>query len=324
MMNIRAIRADERERVLDLLDEWISRDFFRRYFEYDPAYSDELCLVAEDDGRFVSTLQIWPKTVRLEGREVSVGGIGNVFTTEDYRSKGVASLVLRRAIEVMESEKFDLSLLFASRLTFYAQFGWGSHRRLLGAVTPPAATTTPGSEVKVRDFDPRRDLGVVMEIYEAYSGVRSGAVARDRRYWEGQLRYAGNPHETFLVAEGGGRVVAYVRFVDLYDVYTVMEHGFLAGQRAALLSLLDVVAERTRDRGFLLLHLGAEPDLAAALSARGFGVSEVEDVFWMWRVISPDALARKLGVRATEVEQPEFLDRVLPYHGSVYWTSDRF
>ena len=321
-MIIRTIAHHERERVLDLLHEWISRDFFRRYFDHDPAFRDDLCLVAEEDGRFVSTLQILPKSVRIDGREVRVGGIGNVFTTEAYRGKGVASQVLRRALEVMEAEGFELSLLFASRLTFYGQFGWGSHRRLMAGVTPPPSPRP--APAGVRPFDEQRDLATVMEIYEAYSRGRNGVVARDRTYWGGQLRYAGNPGETFLLLERGGRAVAYVRFVDLYGFDTLMEHGALPGEREALLDLIGVAVEQARERGFLLLHLGAEPELAAELTARGMGIHEVEDVFWMWRVISPESLARKLGLSVAEVEEPELFDRILPYHGSVYWTSDRF
>jgi predicted N-acetyltransferase YhbS len=321
MITVRTIERRERDRVLDLLDEWISRDFFRRYFDHDPAFRDDLTLVAEDGGRFVSTLQIIPKTVRLGGREVGVGGIGNVFTTAAYRHQGVASQLLRRALEIMADEGFDLSLLFASRLTFYAQFGWGSVRRLLGAVTPAAAVAAAAG---VRAFDRGRDLDAVMDIYDAYAAARSGTVARDRRYWEGQLRYAGNPGETFLVAERGGRIAAYARLVDLYGVHTVMEHGRTAGGREALADLLAAAAEPARGRGFLLVHLGAEPELAEELMARGFGVHEVEDVFWMWRVISPAQVAGKLGLTAAEVEAPELFDRLLPLRGSVYWTSDRF
>jgi GNAT superfamily N-acetyltransferase len=322
MITVRPIEHHERERVLDLLGEWISREFFRRYFEHDPAFRDELCLVAEEDGRLVSTLQIIPKTVRIGGRDLRVGGIGNVFTSESHRHRGVASRVLRRAVEVMEREGFDLSLLFASRLTFYAQFGWASHRRLLAALVPPSESrpAAPG----IRAFDPRRDLDAVMAVHDEYSHARGGAVVRDRDYWWGQLRYAGNPGETFLVTERGGRVAAYARVVDLYGIYTVMEHGAVSEARDALLDLLDAAGETARDRGLLLLHLGAEPDLKDDLSARGFGVTEVEDVFWMWRVVCPESVAAKLGLTAAEVGAPDLFDRLLPLRGSVYWTSDRF
>src|SRR6185369_11503735 len=204
MITVRTIEAHERGRVLDLLGEWISREFFQRYFDHDPAYRDDLCLVAEEDGRFVSTLQIWPKTIIVDGQELRVGGIGNVFTTDDYRHKGVASDVLRLAVEVMERDGFDLSLLFASRLSFYAQFGWGSHRRLLGAVLPPPTALPAVSDV--RPFQPGRDLAAVVDVFESYRRGRNGIVARDLAYWRGQLQYAGAPGETFLLAERAGRV----------------------------------------------------------------------------------------------------------------------
>lgn len=321
-MQVRTIRRHEREQVLDLLHDWISRDFFRRYFEHDPAFRDDLAVVAEDGGRFVATAQILPKTVRADGRELRVGGIGNVFTAAEYRHQGVASAVLERAVEIMEREGFDLSLLFASRLNFYGRLGWTSHRRLLAAVTPPATTAAP--RVAVRSFDEARDLPAVMDLYDAYSGARSGTVVRDEAYWRGQLRYAGNPAETFALVERAGRIAAYARLVDLYDVYNVMEHAAAPGEESALVDLLAAVTAPARERGFFLLHLGADPALAATLAARGFGVHEVEDVFWMWRVISPTRLAEKLVLAADAVDAPALFERLFPYRGSVYWTSDRF
>ena len=45
-MEIRTLKASEREQVLDLLDRWqmpdgwSGRDFFRRYMDLDPSYRD--------------------------------------------------------------------------------------------------------------------------------------------------------------------------------------------------------------------------------------------------------------------------------------------
>ncbi len=53
-----------------------------------------------------------------------MGGIGSVFTREDYRHKRVASGLMKLAVTTMEREGFEVSLLFAERITFYNQFGW--------------------------------------------------------------------------------------------------------------------------------------------------------------------------------------------------------
>lgn len=323
MVTIRTIARHERDAVLDLLAAWFDdRAFFQRYFENDPAFRDDLCLVAEEGGRLVSTLQIFPKTIRINGASLRLGGIGNVFTAASHRRRGIASLLLHRAIAIMEAEEFDVSLLFATRLAFYAQFGWASHRRLLGAVSPPAARPAP--DARVRPFEVERDLGAVMAVYDAYNRERSGAVVRDRRYWEGQLRYAGTPDETFLVAERAGRIAAYARLVTLYDVPTVMEHGAADGGADALRDAVLALAAQVPPDGFLVIHLGADRALGTALAQAGCAINEVEDVFTMWRVIAPARTASTLGLEPAALEHPEVFDRLLPYGGSVYWTSDRF
>ena len=58
-MEIRTLRPQEREALLDLLDGWPladgwrGRDFFRRYLEDDPSYADEDVWVALDAGKLV-------------------------------------------------------------------------------------------------------------------------------------------------------------------------------------------------------------------------------------------------------------------------------
>src|SRR5271169_3506926 len=141
-LQFRTIQPRERDAVLDLLGQWFGdRAFFARYFRHDPTFRDDLCFVALDNGRIVSTLQVFGKRVRLDGAVVEVGGVGNVFTEERYRERGVASALLTRAIAAMDQHGFDLSLLFAVRLPFYSRHGWCSHVRHLLFIEPAAVAT---------------------------------------------------------------------------------------------------------------------------------------------------------------------------------------
>src|ERR1700746_1348897 len=109
-MEVRAAARHERDEVLDLLVPWHNdRDFFARYNQIDPTFRDELCLVARDRGHLVSTVQIFDRPVILYGQTVPMGGIGSVFTREDYRHKSVASTLMRLAVETMIREGFEVS-----------------------------------------------------------------------------------------------------------------------------------------------------------------------------------------------------------------------
>src|SRR6185437_5576744 len=96
-LEFRTIVPHERDAVLDLLAEWFNdRAFFVRYFEHDTGYRDDLCFVAADKRRIVSTLQVFRRPVRINGVVLQVGGVGNVFTSAEYRERGVASELLAR------------------------------------------------------------------------------------------------------------------------------------------------------------------------------------------------------------------------------------
>ena len=322
-LELRTIRPHERDAVLDLLAHWLSdRAFFARYFEHDPAFQDDLCFVALDQGRVVSTLQVFRKQVRIDGVVVQVGGVGNVYTAESHRERGVASQLLSLAVATMDRHAFDLSLLFAVRLAFYGRLGWRSHLRHLSFIE--AAPVSADGAHTVDSLAPT-DLDAIMQIYDTYNTGVSGTTVRDRPYWEGQLRYAGNPHEDFLVARAGNTLVAYARGTPLYDFYVIMEHGCLPGHEAALAQLIC----RLHGTAAVALpgtiaQLATAPDVQRHLLARGVNVRTVEDVFWMWRIISPQRLAAKLGVDVGSLDTDDVFLRLLPPERSVYWISDRF
>jgi len=87
-IRIRTIQTQERDAVLDLLKEWLNdRAFFARYFHHDPEFRDDLCFVASDGERIVSTFQVFRKQVRVGSAVLQVAGVGNVFTAEEHREE---------------------------------------------------------------------------------------------------------------------------------------------------------------------------------------------------------------------------------------------
>src|SRR5882757_1272820 len=169
-MEVRAAHRNERDEVLDLLALWYNdREFFARYNQIDPTFRDDLCLVARDGNRLVSTVQIFDRAINLDGHAVPMGGIGSVFTLEEYRHQGVASDLMRLAGDTMIGEGFEVSLLFAERLTFYNQFGWREVERKF-SILPSAASIDARKHFVIDSFDASRDLDSVVEIHRAYSG----------------------------------------------------------------------------------------------------------------------------------------------------------
>jgi GNAT superfamily N-acetyltransferase len=353
-MQVRTLRASEREALLTLLDGWpqedgwSGRDFFRRYVEDDPSFDEDNVWVATEAGRLVACVQIFPRGLRVRGRVVPSGGIGSVFTRPEVRASGVASALLSRAAEAMRERGMELSLLFAQRLDFYTKRGWRSWTRpRLLAKAPAREPRGAGAGASGAEraqagvaFDPARHLGAVKEVHRAYDAARSGVVERDDALWDASLLLAGNPREEFVVCEGGeeGAVVAYARAIRMSGVLLVAELGRLEGRGAALASLVaGLLGPRGRDplatperpspvlRAFAVLPCFDDPELMDALAGHGLALDCFPDPSSMLRCLDPPGLARRLELEIGAGEDAEtFLARALPPAAWTFWPADRF
>jgi predicted N-acetyltransferase YhbS len=355
-MEVRAALASERDEVLDLLSRWYDdRAFFARYNQNDPKFRDALCLVARDGGALVSTVQIFDRTIKLDGAAVAMGGIGSVFTREDYRHRRVASALMRLAVETLEREGFAVSLLFAERLTFYNQFGWREVGRKFGVLADAAALkVAPGIEIDGFDFE--RDLNEIAELHRAYTGRFNVAVIRDASDWRANYSFAGNQpmhpgegsEEYFVLARGAGSIRAYARAIRLYGLTMVMEYGYRPGAEGALFALLRHLAESAQGRpassrlvgdhrraarlragsgatapsGAIVTHTAHDPALEARLAAAGAPVTHHSDNNYMWRIIAPEKLAQRFNTTPEAAAARAF--EIFADDASLFWTADRF
>ena len=359
-MDVRAARHNERDEVLDLLALWYNdREFFARYNQLDPTFRDELCLVARDGGRLVSTVQIFDRATNLDGQAVPMGGIGSVFTLEEYRHKGVASALMRLAVDTMVREGFEVSLLFAERLTFYNQFGWREVDRKFSILAGGAGLKPANSEgwdrFEIDVFDETRDLLEVAEIHRAYSGRFNVAAVRDQPAWRANLRFAGNQpmrpgegsEEYFTICrERGGRIVAYARVTRFHGVSMVMEFGYRPGDDDAMLATFKYLAEeasggaislrRVGDHrrsallhgtdpaaaSMLVTHTAHDLELEKKIANAGCPIAHHVDNNYMWRILAAEKLARRFAM-APEAASARAFD-LFSDSSSLFWTSDRF
>jgi predicted N-acetyltransferase YhbS len=345
---IRTLGADEREAVLALLDAWPlssplrGREFFRRFVERDPHYRDENFWVAAQDGTLVACVQIFPRRLRVGNGAVSTGGIGTVFTSEKARGSGLASALLACALDAMRARGMALSLLFASRHAFYGRLGWAlwPRPRPLWLRSGAAADPEPGR--RVDGFSAARDLDAVIALHERYSAPLAGTVVRDRAYWEGQLHFAGNPTEDFLVArDAAGGIEAYARGCHIDGLYFVSEIGRAEGaESAAAAADLVLRLSAPRDPDPIAAGVGRASDelrrvavapplddapLAAALTARGIETKLFAERATMLRIVDSALLERSVGVsREPGESEAAYLARLLPPERFTFWAADRF
>jgi predicted N-acetyltransferase YhbS len=357
-MEVRSAHRSERDEVLELLGHWYNDggEFFARYNQNDPGFRDALCLVARDGGRLVSTVQIFDRAINLDGQPVPMGGIGSVFTLDEYRHQRVASALMRLSVDTMIREGFEVSLLFADRLTFYNQFGWREVERKFSVLATAAALEVSDRFV-IDSFETERDLDEIAAIHRGYSGRFNVTAVRDDAAWRANLKFAGSQplqpgegsEEYFVVCREGARIAAYARVTRFHGVSMVMEFGYGAGaagidamlatfkylgqsaagapvtvrrigehKRAALLHS----ASKPNEPSVLVTHTAHDPALEKALTDAGCPVAHHVDNNYMWRVLTPDKLARRFAMAPEAGSARAF--EIFADSRSVYWTADRF
>jgi hypothetical protein len=198
-------------------------------------------------------------------------------------------------------------------------------------------------------FEQARDLQEAAALHRNYSGRFDGTVLRDLDGWRGNLRYAGNPGEYFVVCRrvAADGLAAYARAMLFHGFPMVMEYGYAPDAADAMLALMRHIGETASGAApsipleggsgdaatlrnsadapgpaLLVTHSAHDPVLEESLRAAGVFVMHHPDNFFMWRVIAPQKLARRLGVGAGEAKAALFA--TLQGLNALYWTADRF
>jgi predicted acetyltransferase len=107
---------------------------------------------------------------------ILVGGIGEVSTKPKYTGKKLASTLLLKATDYMETNKFDISSLHTGEAApLYASVGWKSvprHfvKRLISDISPTESPLTVSSI----DFKSYEKLAQMEGMYENYAKKFNG------------------------------------------------------------------------------------------------------------------------------------------------------
>jgi hypothetical protein len=98
------------------------------------------------DGEALSFLSIVERHASFDDEIVKVAGISNVITRKPHRHRGLGTLIMRKAQEMMSScLQADFGLLLCSEdvIPFYARLGWVKARAELTFDQPAGARAWP-------------------------------------------------------------------------------------------------------------------------------------------------------------------------------------
>ena len=193
-----------------------------------------------DGERMVASFKRYDRFARNGSERLRACGIGAVFTPEEYRGRGYASVMLAAALDAARAVGYDAAFLYSDIApAFYVPLGFvalPSREIALRADALPARRLEP-------DVLSERDWPGVRRCYESGEGQCPAGFVRAPSTWEylrlrlGQEAATDGGRQTDLVLRRGRSVVAYVLGARLpeRDAYAVDEFGCAGPDAAAMI-----------------------------------------------------------------------------------------
>lgn len=287
---IRAVGPDEHEGALNVWatvwPDYGARQFYNQYFEKDPWQKDEYTRLCEVDGKLVACVQLCKRPVQTPLGELTMGAIANVATLVEYRGRGYSSKLLKSAIEIMERENFDFSVLFTGITDFYARLGWHSVTGSLINAKLDLARPAPPTAPTVDEAPPAVDE--LKLVYDAFNAGRPIASTRPESYWRWVMGRLDGCR--WISVRDSGRLVGYAAVLVEQGRVNLREYGWLPGHEEAAGPLTAGIAAAAAAGGVgdLLGIVPWEPALLDGLKAAGYVTTLSEFRNGMFRRINMD------------------------------------
>jgi predicted N-acetyltransferase YhbS len=185
----------------------ILKGLFINHFYMDPERNLEGILVAVENDQIISTVRIFYRYAYFFGKEMRVGGIGEVSTRPEHQGKGLAYRLLEVAKKQMRDRKVDISMLRGTA-GIYSKLGWrktSTYRQVSKVV---AKNELPYRlRPAILDFE----APLLKAIHREYSKRFNGAFVRDDEYyWRFWVKMEGR--NIWVIEDDHDKIIGYVSF----------------------------------------------------------------------------------------------------------------
>lgn len=316
-VEIRAIREEERDECVQLwCAVWggeANRPYFSKYFYGDVEWLPYYTIVAKEDGKLVSAVHICKRTVPCGDYRLTMGGIANVATLPDHRGKGYNTQCLQKAVEVMEADAMDFSLLFTGINGYYARLGYETLPGTLysGKIRADFAPSPSPYTVRPTNLE---DVPAVFALYEQYNAQRPLSVQRTPAYWRDWCKVSATsiPEGITVAMDASGRVVGYLRrghftsaaaYSEEELEVRITECAFDSSDPQGIAQALYAnVAHELLAAGATRLRLGMllDPAIEAAVTPILETIEASEARYGMFRILHPTNLLKSLTFEMNE------------------------
>ena len=186
----------------------------------------------------VGALRITTDTLRIGEARLKMGGIGWLTTTERFRRKGIASLLMADALAYMQEHSYHVSMLFGIP-NFYEKFGYATSLLEHSILVDTAESRSFQNPFKVRAARPT-DIPVLQRIHNACDAETACSMLRSSAHLKNRwTRFA----DWRLLIDDQGKAVAYFYPRIEFGCLSVIEIGHNApGIFGALLGAAGEIA----------------------------------------------------------------------------------
>lgn len=277
-------------RALDVLGEAfpdVAPSFFYAITHLDPFSKPEMNLAIEKNNRLAAFLKIFSRSILLNNQTIRVGGIGSVATRPKEQGNGYASQLLQRALEWMEQEGMQGSMLFTKINPFYERMGW--------VTIPQKEQEIAVSSLKI--FRPtfhsyrritEKDCGKIQSIYTEQLPHIPGLLQRTPDYWDARVQWM---NHVPIVVVNGDDVIGYfymTRYNFKEPVLAITEIGLAKEDEQSIRLLLGSMARKAEEQSCSVLRgfFRQIPALNLFLGANHLITAEKPYNYLMWKDLS--------------------------------------
>jgi predicted acetyltransferase len=189
-MEVRRIRPEEKVAAslistVVFLDE--RGEDYREMLKDPLAHSDgyeNIWAAFDDTGKMTAELTVHNFTMRYDGHEVGMGGVGGVGTLPEYRKGGYIRRIFEKALPDMRERGMVFSFLYPFSFAFYRKFGYElcrAHNRIKLPVGTFRNFPFPDG---ITQYFPGDDIAPYAEIYKVFAQDKNLSIVRDENAWK--------------------------------------------------------------------------------------------------------------------------------------------
>lgn len=169
----------------------------------------------DEKGILQSALTVIPYTIRMNGKNVKMGGIGGVVTRPEYRGRGCINQIFEKAFPAMEEAGQVFSYLYPFSHRYYRMFGYELCNTLNNIDIDISSFEAFKYPKNAEALQPNQDIKPYADIYNEYTKNKNLSVVRSDDDWKQILKR--DPYKNLAFAflfKTDNKPVAYI----LYDV----------------------------------------------------------------------------------------------------------